>query len=116
MKHTFFVQHLMSHSRAGICLQVLFTGLAANTIRWCRPWLKDCLTQPSPKLSRAIDSPKRLVRVVANSAAQVQHTAAGTTLQFAPDSAVPGAMLCLRGVPSFQLALALHRPCNSRSP
>ncbi len=43
MKHTFSsVQHLMSHSRAGIHLQVLFTGLAANTIRWCRPWLKRC--------------------------------------------------------------------------
>jgi hypothetical protein len=118
MKHTFFVQHLMSHSRAGICLQVLFTGLAANTIRWCRPWLKRCVipSTPTPQLTRAIDSPKRLVRVVANSAAEVQHTAAGTTLQFASDSAVPGAMLCLRGVPAFQLALALHRPCISRSP
>jgi len=34
LKGTFFVQHLMSRSAAGIQLQVLFTGLAANVIRW----------------------------------------------------------------------------------
>ena len=39
MKGVFFVQHLMSHSLAGIQLQVLFTGLAANVVRWCRTWL-----------------------------------------------------------------------------
>jgi len=32
MKGTFFVQHLMSRSPAGIRLQVLFTGLAANAV------------------------------------------------------------------------------------
>jgi hypothetical protein len=37
MNGTFFVQHLMSRSPAGIRLQVLFTGLAANVVRWCQP-------------------------------------------------------------------------------
>lgn len=34
----------MSRSPAGIRLRVLFTGLAANAVRWCIPWLKNCLS------------------------------------------------------------------------
>ena len=47
----------------------------------------------------------RMIRIGANSAALVQQTANGTALQFAPTSAVPGAILVLRGVPAFQLPL-----------
>jgi hypothetical protein len=110
MKGTFFVQHLMSRSRAGIRLQVLFTGLAANAVRWCVPWLKKCAAQTTPKLSRTLNSPKHLVRVAANSAALVQQTTCGTALQFAPESSLPGVTLFLKGVPAFQLALGFHQP------
>ena len=72
MKGTFYVQHLMSRSLSGIRLQVLFTGLAANVVRWCVPWLKDCAAQPTLKLIRTLNSPKHLVQVAANSAALVQ--------------------------------------------
>lgn len=72
MKGTFYVQHLMSHSLSGIRLQVLFTGLAANVVRWCLPWLKDCAAKPTPRLTRILNSPKHLVHVAANSAALVQ--------------------------------------------
>src|SRR5713101_6879138 len=105
MKGTFHVQHLMSRSPAGIRLQVLFTGLAANVVRWCRPWLTDCTTEPTPWLKRTLNSPKHLVRVAANSPALVQHTSAGLALQFAPVSALPDATLFLRGVRAFQLPL-----------
>ena len=54
MKGAFFVQHLMSRSPAGIRLQVLFTGLAANAVRWCVPWLKSCASEATPKLTSAL--------------------------------------------------------------
>lgn len=112
MKGVFFVQHLMSRSPTGIRLQVLFTGLAANVIRWCQPWLKTCAAAPTPSVTRTLDSPKALVRVAANSAALVQQTAAGTSVLFGPRSALPGAAFTLRGVAAIQLPLGFYRPCK----
>ena len=101
----FQVQHLMSRSSAGIRLQVMFAGLAANVVHWSMPWLRTCAPRPTAKLTRTLNSPKHMVRVAANSAALVQQTSAGTALQFAPTSALPGALLILKGVPAFQLPL-----------
>lgn len=115
MKGTFFVQHLMNRSPAGIRLQVLFTGLAANTVRWCGPWLKACAAQLTPPLMRALKSPKHLVHVAANAAALVQQRLSGTALQFAPDSPFPGVTLFLTGVPAFQLAFGFNQPFNIAS-
>jgi hypothetical protein len=115
MKGTFHVQHLMSRGPAGIRLQVLFTGLAANVVRWCQPWLKACAAAPTPNVSRTLNSPKALVRVAANSAALVQQTDHGTTVLFSPRSALPGAAFTLRGVPAIQLPLGFHRPCKIAS-
>jgi len=118
MKGTFHVQHLtpappqvrVSRSPAGIRLQVLFTGLAANVVRWCRPWLTDCAAEPTPRLTRTLNSPKHLVRVAANAPALVQRTSAGLAVRFAPASALPEAILFLRGVRAFQLPLRIHDP------
>lgn len=110
LKGTFFVQHLMSRSRAGIRLQVLFTGLAANVVRWCVPWLKQCAPEPTPKWQQVLNSPKHLVHVAANAAALVQHTPCGTALQFASESPFPGVTLFLAGIPAFQLALGFSQP------
>jgi hypothetical protein len=115
MKGTFHVQHLMSRGPAGIRLQVLFTGLAANVVRWCRPWLTDCAAMPTSNVTRTLNSPKALVRVAANSAALVQQTDHGTTVLFAPHSALPGAAFTLRGVPAIQLPLGFQRPCKITS-
>jgi hypothetical protein len=115
MKTTFHVQHLMSHSAAGIHLQVVFTGLAANVMRWCRPWLQNSAAEPTPTVIRMLNSTKQLVRVAANSPALVQQTSAGLGLQFAPASALPGAIFCLRGVDAFQLPLGFHRPLKITS-
>lgn len=108
----FHIQHLMTRSAAGIQLQVVFAGLAANVIHWCAPWLHTCVAQPSAKLVQMLSSPKQMVRVAANSTASVQLTASGTALQFAPTSALPGTILFLRGVPAFQLPLGLQEPCK----
>lgn len=110
MKSTFFVQHLMSRSPAGIRLQVLFTGLAANAVRWCAPWLKSCASETTPKLTHTLESPKHLVHVAANAAATVQQTVFGSALRFAPDGPLPGVTLFLKGVPAFQLALGFNQP------
>jgi len=115
MNGTFFVQHLMSRSPAGIRLQVLFSGLASNVVRWCQPWLADCATAPTPTVTRTLGSPKALVRVAANSAALVQCTPEGTSVLFGPRSALPGAAFTLHGVPAIQLPLGFYRPCNIAS-
>lgn len=115
LKGPFFVQHLMSRSPAGIRLQVVLTGLAANGVRWCRPWLKKCAAEANPNVSRILDSPKALVRVAANSAALVQRTADGTSLLFSPRSALPGAAFNLHAVPAFQLSLGFQFPFKTAS-
>jgi hypothetical protein len=115
MKGTFFVQHLMSRSPAGIRLQVLFTGLAANAVRWCVPWLKSCTPEPTSKFVRTLNSPQHLVHDAANAAARVERTNCGTALQFAPESPFPGLLLFLKGVPAFQLAFSFNQPLKIES-
>jgi hypothetical protein len=117
LKGTFFVQHLMTRSLAGIRLQVLFTGLAANVVRWCVPWLKSCAPTPTPKLIHILSHPRALIHVTANAAALVQQSIGGTAMQFSQDGPLPGVTLFLRGIPAFQPALGLDRPCkiNPRS-
>lgn len=104
----FHVQHLMTRSPAGIQLQVLFAGVAANAVRWAMPWLRTCASAVTPRLEQTLQSPKHMVRVAANSAALVQQTPAGTALQFAPTSGLPGVTLFLKGVPAFQLPLGFQ--------
>ncbi|CAG0930636.1 hypothetical protein TFLX_01861 [Thermoflexales bacterium] len=105
----------MSRSLAGIQLQVLFTGVAANAVRWCTPWLQSCAPTASPKFQQPLGSPKHLVHMAANTDALVQQTPHGTALQFAPHSPLVGLILFLKGVPAFQLPLGFHRPCKIES-
>lgn len=103
----FHVQHVMTRSPYGIQLQVLFTGLAANAVRWAMPWLHTCAKATTTKFEQTLHSPKHLVRVAANASALVQQSDQGTALQFAPSSALSGVTLFLKGVPAFQLPLGL---------
>jgi hypothetical protein len=105
----------MSRAPAGIQMQVLVAGVATNSVHWATPWLRECAALPSTKWTKTLDSPKRMVRVAANSPALVQQTAAGTSLQFAPTSALPGVTLFLKGVPAFQLPLGFYQPCKIAS-
>jgi hypothetical protein len=109
------VQHLMTRSPYGIQLQVLFTGLAANAVRWAMPWLHTCADTTTAKFDQTLQSPKHLVRIAANVSALVQQTAQGTALQFALGSARPGVVLFLKGVPAFQLPLELQMPVQNHN-
>jgi hypothetical protein len=111
----FHVQHLMSRAPAGIRLQVLFATLAANIVHWSMPWLRACAAPLTPKLSRTLNSPKHMVRIAANSAALVQQTPGGTSLRFAPTSALPGTILMLKGIPAFQLPLEFYFTMQNRN-
>ncbi len=111
----FHVQHLMTRSPYGIQLQVLFTGLAANAVRWAMPWLHTCADTTTAKFDQTLQSPRHLVRVAANVSALVQQTTQGTALQFAPSSALPGVVLFLKGVPAFQLPLGLQMPVQNHN-
>jgi hypothetical protein len=106
----FHIQHLMTRSAAGIQLQVLFAGLAANVVRWALPWLQQCTAGSARKWTQMLKSPKHTVRVAANTAALVQQTPHGTSLQFGAKSALAGTTLFLRGLPAFQLPLGLASP------
>ncbi len=105
----------MSRSPCGIQLQVLFTGLAANAVRWAMPWLETCTDATTTKFDQTLHSPKHLVRVAANVSALVQRTGQGTALQFVPSSALPGVVLFLKGVPAFQLPLGLQTPVQNHN-
>jgi hypothetical protein len=115
MKGPFHVQHLMSRSPAGIQIQVLFTGLGSNLIRWCAPWLRACAAEATPSLDKTLSSPKRMIRVAANASAVVQHTRFGLSLRFTSQSALPDVTLFLRGVPAFQPSLGFFQPFENAS-
>ena len=110
MKGTFKVQHLMSRSLAGIQLQVIFAGLAPNLVRWSSAWLREQVAAPTPKVTAMLASVKTMVRIGANSPASVQRLPHGTSLHFAPSSALPGVVLYLSGQHAYQLALPFNRP------
>ncbi len=114
-RSVFQIQHLMTRSAAGIQIQVLFAGLAANVVRWALPWLQQCTAAPSSKWARTLKRPKHIVRDAANTAALVQQTPCGTSLQFGAKSALAGTTLFLRGVPAFQLPLGLALPFQNRN-
>jgi hypothetical protein len=116
MKGPFHVQHLMSRSLAGIQIQVLFTGLGANLVRWCVPWLRACTAEQTVPLNKTLSSPKRMVRVAANAPAIVQHTSFGLSLRFTSESALPNVTLFLSGVPAFQPSLGFFQPFENVSP
>ena len=111
----FHVQHVMTRSLYGIQLQVLFTGLAANAVRWAMPWLNTCTKTTTIKFEQTLDSPKHLVRVAANASALVHQSDQGTALQFASSSALPGVTLFLKGVPAFQLPLGFQMPVQNHN-
>lgn len=107
------VQHLMSHTKVGIELQVLFTGWGCNLARFISPWLRAAAEALKPQFAADLHSPKNLVRVLANSSARVQQTPCSTVITFAADSSVPEVTLRLHGLPLRQLSLGLFQPLQN---
>jgi hypothetical protein len=104
-KTTFKVQHLMSHSPAGIEMQALLTVFAANFVRWADRWVRERVEHPTKRFETVLGSPKRLVRVAANSPATVEHTAGREAVRFSPLSCFGGVVIRLAPSPGYQLPL-----------
>jgi hypothetical protein len=106
-KTTFKVQHLMSRSPAGIVIQALLTVFAANFVRWAREWVRPRVEQSSKRFESALSSPKRLVRVAANSPATIDRSEGRLRVRFGPMSSFAGVVVRLVGAPERQLCLPL---------
>ena len=104
-KTTFKVQHLMSHSPAGIEIQAVLTVFAANFVRWADRWVRERVEHSTKRFETALSSPKRLVRVAANSPAIVEHAAGREAVHFSPLSCFGGVVIRLSDGPGYQLPL-----------
>ena len=106
-KTTFKVQHLMSRSPAGVRMQAMLTVFAANFVRWADEWIRPRVEQSNPRFDRVLSSPKRLVRVAANSLAAVERNEGRLLVRFSALSSFEGVVIRLCGVVGHQLALPL---------
>jgi hypothetical protein len=113
MKTVYHVQHLMSHAKYGIQIQVLLTGLACNQTQFVQPWLQSAAEKLTPQMASDLTSPKMMVRILANSTASVQRSSCSTVLVFAPTSSARDLKLCLYGLPLHQLNLGLFQPLQN---
>lgn len=104
-KTTFKIQHLMSHSPAGVEIQALLTVFAANFVRWADRWVRERTENSTKRFEAVLSSPKRLVRVAANSPAIVEHTAGREAIHFSPLSCFGGVVIRLSDGPGYQLPL-----------
>jgi hypothetical protein len=104
-KTAFKVQHLMSRSPAGIEIQALLTVFAANFVRWAEQWVRERVEHSTRRFETALTSPKRLVRVAANSPATVERRPGRETIRFSPLSCFGGVVIRLSDGPVCQLAL-----------
>ena len=99
----------MSHSPAGIEIQALLTVFAANFVRWADHWVRERVEHPTKRFETALSSPKRLVRVAANSPATVEHAAGREAVRFSPLSCFGGVVIRLSNAPGYQLPLPFVR-------
>jgi hypothetical protein len=106
-KTTFKVQHLMSRSPAGIQIQAMLTVFVANFVRWAGEWIRPRVEQSSRRFDGVLSSPKRLVRVAANSPAAVERSDGRLLVRFSALSSFEGVVIRLSGVAGLQLPLPL---------
>jgi hypothetical protein len=104
-KTTFKVQHLMSRSAAGIRIQALLTVFAANFVRWADEWIRPRIEQSTRRFDGVLSSPKRLVRIAANSPAIIERTADRERVRFSQLSSFDGVVIALSASVGRQLSL-----------
>ena len=104
-KTTFKVQHLMSRSPAGIRIQAMLTVFAANFVRWADEWIRPQVAHSSKRFDRVLSSPKRLVRVAANSPAIINHADDQVLIRFSPLSSFGGVVIRLTDTPQYRVTL-----------
>lgn len=106
-KGTFRVQHLMSRGASAIRIQCLLTVFAANFVRWADEWVRPRVEQSSRRFEDVLGSPKRLVRVAANSPGTVERGAGELRIRFGNLSSFDGVVICLSAIPVVQLRMTL---------
>jgi hypothetical protein len=106
-KSVFHVQHLLSRSAIGMQIQVALTLLAVNFVQWAQVWLEERIVAPQPRTQVALGEVKRLVRVLANSPANVERRVGQLVVRFSPLSSLAGLVICVSGVTAVQLMLPL---------
>jgi hypothetical protein len=104
-KTTFKIQHLMSRSPAGIRIQAMLTVFAANFVRWADEWIRPQVEQSNKRFDRVLSSPKRLVRVAANSPAIIDHSDDRVWIRFSPLSSFGGVVIRLTNTPGYRRTL-----------
>ena len=98
-KTTFKIQHLMTRSAAGIGIQALLTVFAANFVRWAEAWIRPRIAHSTRRFDTTLTSPKRLVRIAANSPATIDRSTGQQLVRFCPLSSFNGGVICLSGLP-----------------
>jgi hypothetical protein len=68
-------------------------------------WVRERIEHSTRRFESALASPKRLVRVAANSPATVEHRPGRETLRFSPLSCFDGVVIRLSDGPAYQLVL-----------
>ena len=114
-KTTFKVQHLMCRSPAGIQIQAMLTVFAANFVRWADQWIRPRVEQSNRRFDCVLSSPKRLVRVAANSLAAVERNDGRLLVRFSALSSFEGVVIRLSGAVGHQLPLPLFTNDHSSS-
>lgn len=104
-KTTFKVQHLMSRSAAGIRIQALLTVFAANFVRWADEWIRPRVEQSTHRFDGVLSSPKRLVRIAANSPAIIDRGVGPERVRFSHLSSFDGVVIVLSAIVGRQLPL-----------
>ena len=107
-KTTFKVQHLMTRSAAGIRIQALLTVFAANFVRWADEWIRPRIAHSTRRFETTLTSPKRLVRIAANSPATVDRATEQLLVHFSPLSSFNGVIICLSERPEPSAVLATN--------
>jgi hypothetical protein len=115
-KTVFKVQHLWSRSAAGMQIQVALTLFAANFVQWTGDWLEECVTTPQATMAQALQRPKYLVRVAANSPAVVEQDGPVVVIRFSPLSSLAGTLIRLPAPGPVQLAFNLDYDVHFADP
>jgi hypothetical protein len=102
----------MSHGSADIEIQALLTVFAANFVRWAAQWVRKQVEHSTKRFEMTLDSPKRPVRVAANSPAIVERRSGREAVHFSPLSCFDGVVIRVSDEPACQLALPF--PTNDR--
>jgi hypothetical protein len=111
-KRVFKLQHMMSQQAVEMQVQLALTLFAANFVQWALEWARGQVIVAPPGVAAALQCPKYVVRVAANSAAHVEVAGAQVVVRFSELSGLAGVVVRVAGPTPVQLALPLYPPAH----